>query len=141
MSSSLSSHKQKPYEVNTVPYSWMNKLFHQNLLFIAKVSCHCFLSLILSVLKNYILFFLPTNVTEIQLSWRMPSFQNISTKATVYLTFQINMLFLKIFSRKPLLTTSSHFNWEVCGSIFTLFVMVFVLFCFLDYNMSLHSVN
>lgn len=125
MPSCLSSHKQKPSEVNTVPYSWMNKLFHQSLLFIAKVSVHCFLSLILSVVKNYILFFLPTNATEIRLPGRMPSFQNISTKAIAYLTFQINMLVLKIFSGKLLLITSSHFNWEVCGSILTLFVYGF----------------
>lgn len=84
MSSCLSSHKQKPPEVNEVPSSWVDKLSNQTL-FIAEVTCHCFLSLILLVEKIYIIFFLSINATEIQLIWRMSCFQNTSTKAIVYL--------------------------------------------------------
>lgn len=107
-----------------------------------KVSCHCsLLSWILSVVKKYIyIFSLLINASEIQLFWRLAGFQNISTKAVVCLAFQINTLFLKTVFWKPQFTISSYFDWEVDGSV-TILAVVFVLFCFLDYSISLHSVN
>lgn len=140
MSSCLSSHKQKPPEVNRVPSSWVDKLSNQNL-FMAKVTCRCLLPLILLVEKIYIIFFLPINATEIQLIWRMSCFQNISTKAVVYLTFQLLCYFKKIFSWKPLFTTNSHFGWKAHALLLLCMCVLSVVFCFLDHNASLHSIS
>lgn len=75
------------------------------------------------------MFFLPINATEIQLIWRMSCFQNISTKAIVYLTFQIIMLLLKKSSPKNICSPpilSSVGKSKVCYySVYVWFLLCF----------------
>lgn len=126
MSSCLSSHEQKSPEVNKVPSSWVDKLSNQTL-FMSKVTCHCFLSLILLVEKIYIIFFLPINATEIQLIWRMSCFQNISTKAIVYLPSRLLCYFKKSSETlcSPPILTSVGKSKRCYYSVY-----VWFLFCF-----------
>lgn len=141
--SCLFTQAQTFWGFKALPHEWI-KLLNRNHLLLTKVSCHCsFLRSVFSIVKKDIIV-LPNATEMLQLFWRVFTFQNISAKAVMYLAFHTDVLFLKLFQK------ASVYHQLVLASTENLFLfyrlplcvyVVFVLFCFLDYSISLHSVN
>lgn len=117
----------------------MDTFFNQKVLFMTKVSCHCFFSLILSVVKHVVFF--PYQLMPLKFSdfGGCPVFKLFLQRP--WLSDFPDQHFKKSSHKKlclpPVLASIEKFVYMFSLSVY----MVFVLSCFLYYNISLQSVT